>query len=368
MPSTQSNSRQEAERMDSPMVLRGSLGEAEIQQSEDREADEAKSGPPSPFITGTWIQYAWDATSIGLLKRCARLYKYTIIDNWQPREEGVHLRWGGEFHKAMEIYEHARAKGTSHDDSVRFVVRSVLQNIEGWDPEPLTKSEEKKTKNALVRSVVWYLDHYEDNPAKTVILENGKPAVELSFQFELGYGPADLSYDMMRPEKADEEDWWNKQYILCGHLDKIVEYQGDRYVVDYKTASSTPGDYWFKQWQPENQMTCYTIAGQVLMSAPIKGVILDALQVAVDFSRPVRGFTMRSGDELEEWLADLRMWLQQAVIYATNDHWPMNDTACDKYGGCKFRTVCCKPAQVRQQWLEGAFTQENERWNPLKAR
>ena len=35
---------------------------------------------------------------------------------------------------------------------------------------------------------------------------------------------------------------------------------------------------------------------------------------------------------------DLRLHLERAEDYATRGYWPMNDdTACDKFGGCKFR-------------------------------
>jgi hypothetical protein len=42
----------------------------------------------------------------------------------------------------------------------------------------------------------------------------------------------------------------------------------------------------------------------------------------------------------------------------------MNDTACDKYGGCEFREVCSKSPSVRDKFLKADFKQE-EPWNPL---
>ena len=66
-------------------------------------AEELK--PESPFIPGTYIQFAWDATSLEPLKRCPRLYQYTMIDGWRPRDENVHLRFGAEFHTALHNYE-----------------------------------------------------------------------------------------------------------------------------------------------------------------------------------------------------------------------------------------------------------------------
>ena len=46
----------------------------------------------SPYLPGTNIQFAWDSTSLGLLKTCPRLYYYTIIEGYAPRGESIHPR------------------------------------------------------------------------------------------------------------------------------------------------------------------------------------------------------------------------------------------------------------------------------------
>jgi len=322
--------------------------------------EDADTVVPSPFLEGTKLQYAFDSTSLEALKRCPRYYQYTMIDNWQLRGDAIHLRWGQEFHYAIEDYERSRAARLTHDDSVFDTVRALVGRIEGWEPTPKTKSEELKSKDNLLRTVVWYLDHYENDAAETVILANGKPAVELSFAFELDFETGDYTGPTQAPN--------GKPYLLCGHLDKVVRFSGDLFVMDHKTTTSTPGAYFFDNFNPHNQMTVYTIASQTIMKSPIKGVIIDAVQIAVGFSRPVRGITYRTNDQLEEWLGDTQRWLRAAARYAEEAFWPMNDTACGMYGGCRFREVCSKSPSVRQRWLESNFTQENERWNPLKPR
>jgi hypothetical protein len=117
-------------------------------------------------------------------------------------------------------------------------------------------------------------------------------------------------------------------------------------------------------------MTLYTLASKVILNSPIKGVIIEAIQLMVDSSRSVRGFTYRTPDQLEEWTADLHYWLSLSEQFATANYWPMNDTSCDKFGGCRFRKICSKSPSVREQWLKADFVQlpENERWNPLRSR
>jgi hypothetical protein len=142
-------------------------------------------------------------------------------------------------------------------------------------------------------------------------------------------------------------------------------------VMDRKTTTQTLGDYYFAQYEPNNQMSLYTLAGKVVLGSPVKGVIIDAAQIKVREPNVfIRGFTYRTPDQIEEWLEDLRITLQVAESYATAGYFPMNDTACDKFGGCQFRGICSKSPQVRETFLKSDFVKlpEDERWNPLKVR
>ena len=62
------------------------------------------------------------------------------------------------------------------------------------------------------------------------------------------------------------------------------------------------------------------------------------------------GFTYRTQDQIEEWLNDLRILLQTNESYAEAGYWPMNDTACDKFGGCRFRGICSKTPDAREMF------------------
>lgn len=310
---------------------------------------------PSPFLPNTAVQYAWDSTSLSYIKQCPRLYQYIMIDGWSSKEESVHLRFGQEYHQALQEYDGLRAKDEDHEDALRQVILDLMIRTHEWDVDEGTKAGNYKNKRTLRQLVIDYTDKFQDDPAKTHILQDGKPAVELSFRFELDWGP-----------KAS-----NQPYLLCGHLDRVVEFQDNLFVMDHKTATNTLTDHYFKQFEPNNQMTLYTLASQIVLSSPIKGVIIAAAQILLEApNRFVRNFTFRTQDQLEEWTKDLRYWLTLAESYATANYWPMNDTACDKYGGCRFRDVCSKSPGVRERWLASDFAKQEpeDRWNPLKPR
>jgi len=330
------------------------------------------SGTTSPFLSGTKVQFAWDSTSLGYLKTCPRLYQYTILDGWSSRHESVHLRFGGEYASALEHFNHLRAEGGHYEDCVRSCVAKLLSSTSDWIVDEDTKAGKYKNRDSLVGLVVDYLDHFRDDPCQTYILDSGKPAVELSFRFELDWGPTYRRTEFIA-ELGSEAEISDESipYLLCGHLDRVVTFNDQLFVMDQKTTSTTLGDRYFDQYEPHNQMTLYTLAGQVILNAPVKGVIIDAAQIMLEKpNRFVRGFTYRTQDQLDEWLLDLRFWLNIAESYADSGYWPMNDTACDKFGGCRFREVCSKSPEVRDQFLRADFIQleEDDRWNPLRSR
>ena len=312
---------------------------------------------PSPFIAGTQLQFAWDSSSLGYLKQCPRLYYYIMICGYMAKDESIHLRFGSEYHSAIQDFENFRADGLSFDDALRETIRQLLVRIKDWDPDTDTKAGKYKNPASLVQLVVDYFDNYRNDAAKTVILENGRPAVELSFRFNLDFSP------IGHPSTP---------YILCGHLDRVVDINENIFVIDHKTTTTTLGDYWFKGFAPNNQMTLYTFAGKVVMGMEIKGVCIEGAQIGLqDFTTKfARGFTYRSDDLIDEWLNDLEYHLNAAEAFAEAGHWPMNDTSCDKFGGCRFRDVCAKNPSVREHYLKTDFIQlpEAERWNPLKSR
>lgn len=330
----------------------------------------------SPFLPGTHIQYAWDSTSLGMFKTCPRLYWYTMVEGYTPNEDSIHLRFGQEYHKALEDYDRLRQAGEDRDESIRTIISELLIRCVGWNPSIDTKAGRYKNLDNLLSLVIDYLDKYEDDPASTYILDTGDPAVELSFRFELDWGPSAANEEEATC-RAREQGNYNEvthvgqPYILCGHLDRVVTFGDDLFVMDRKTAMNTISDYFFEQFEPNNQMTLYTLASQVILSSPVKGVIIDAAQILLE--KPnfyKRGFTFRTQDQLNEWIADLKFWFDTAERYAVANHWPMNDTACGNYGGCKFRGICSKSPSVRGQFLKSGFTklEEKDRWNPLKPR
>lgn len=313
--------------------------------------DMAKYTGPSPICPSTPnLQQFWDSTSMGEFKTCPRKYQLRILEGWQPRSVSVHLTFGIAFHSALEHYDHALSAGRSRDEAIRAAVRQALRIT--WDAKlkrPWMSQDPNKNRENLLRTVVWYLDHFANDPIETVQLSNGKPAVELSFRIALMYEtPAD------------------GPYLYCGHIDKIGRLQGKNYILDRKTTKHTLDTKYFAQYSPHNQFTGYMFAGQQAFDEPLSGLICDAAQVLVSGSRFWREPIPRTPEEIEEWLRGLGYWLRMAEFYAKENYWPMNEQSCSNYGGCDFRGICNKAPSAREQWLKASF--EKRLWNPLEVR
>lgn len=296
------------------------------------------------------FQLFWDSTSIGALKTCPRYYQLSILEGWQPRETSVHLIFGIHYHSALEYYDHLRFGGMDYEQALREVVRKVLTIT--WDAKknrPWISDDPNKNRLTLLRSVVWYLDQFRDDPIETVRLANGKPAVELSFRFDSGYTSSQ-----------------GESIMLCGHMDRLATMNGKPYVLDRKTTKSTINQSFFDKFSPDNQMTLYAFAGQVVYGIPVEGIIVDGAQIAQTFTRFLRGAVPRSEAVLEEWFYDFGQYLAIAETFAANNYWPMNEKSCGNYGGCPFRKICSMSPASRETWLKADF--HKRIWDPTVTR
>lgn len=305
------------------------------------------------------FQFAWDSTSLTAFATCPRKYYYSNICGWTGANKSVHLIFGGHYASALEHYHKFRAADVTHEDALRNVVREVMVNTwdyehdetgerlpEGGAAQDWHHDKNTKTRDTLIRSIVWYLEQFKDDPMETVILPDGRAAVEYSFSLEL-----------------------SEDFLYCGHIDRLVRYgdNKDIYVQDQKTTGTTMTPYFFKNFSPDYQMSGYTWAGQIIFNMPVKGVIVDAAQIAVGFTAFARQPVLRSAKQLEEFRTEALHYISLAQRAHESGYYPMNRTACGNYGGCEFQQICSAVPGVRSNLLEGGF-KKRDRWDPLKRR
>jgi hypothetical protein len=297
------------------------------------------------------VQFGWDQTSIKLAEECLKKYEYVMLKGWRSRGSNVHLLFGGVYASCLEHFHKFRAEGVEHDQALINVVREALVSTWVYNEEEPDKSgpwisdHNTKTRENLVRTIVWYFEHFKDDPCQTIILSNGRPAVEHSC-------------------KVNADDG----IILSAHIDRVVEYANNPYIQDQKTTGATISSYYFNSYNPDSQITgTLPFVGRAVFGIPIKGVMVDAAQIAVGFSRFERGFVFVDDPILDEWYDDTMELIGRAQAATRNNHFPRNRASCHKYAGCQFRNVCSKSPHVREQFLKADF-EKGVRWDPLEAR
>jgi hypothetical protein len=306
---------------------------------------------PSQFSpTLPTFQLAWDSTSLGTFKECARKYYFQHIIGFATRFESIHLKFGQLFHSGVELYDKSIAEGLDHDSAVYTVTEWSLR--ETWNPETQSPLEVLsfdpiKNRHTLIRSLIWACEERLTSPFKTLILPSGKPAVELSFRFEaFSVGSETITF--------------------CGHLDRVVLANSQPWIEDHKTTKGALNSHYFDGFTPGNQFSLYTIAGKIVTGSECRGVIVNGVQIGTGFTRFAHAQAPRPRAVLDEWLADARYWITQARAMAEANNWPGNDKSCGNYGGCPFQKVCSVSPSHRLAHLQSDFVPFH--WNPLEIR
>lgn len=329
------------------------------------------------------FQLSWDATSLTTFQTCPRKYQLSMIDGWRPKAPAAPLLFGGFLHAGMEHVDKLLHAGMDRVAAVEAGVRFLLEQTttrwlehathngqdldwsrvreltadEVYEPEPTVErivsvpwesGDNLRTRAKLVEALVNYYEQYNPDPLETVELA-GKPAIELSFSFQLPF-----------PSLEGEPLMW------CGHMDKLVRFGQSTLVLERKHTKTTVGSYYFDQYLMSDQILGYVLAGQIVFSAKVDGAIVEATQIAQTFTRTHRSPQYRTEEHMAEWLHNLRYWLGLAEHYATINFWPMNRASCNNYGGCPFRQVCSLHPALREDQLKTYY--HIDRWDPLKVR
>ena len=326
--------------------------------------------PPSPFVAGTQVQYAWDSTCITTILECPQRYKYRIIDGWATKNPNtaVALVFGILFHYGIEQWHRAKARGEDYHTSCDSAIRSTLtktehgrvlvdqlptdediqqQRTEEDEDDGISLRNSKiRTRYHLLRALVWYFENYRHDTLEVFHLATGEPAVELSFRVPVGI---ELSN--------------GTELLLSGHMDRVVRFNDQLFVADVKTTKSISRQ-WAAGFDLSHQMTGYIIGGNIALGEPVAGAIIDGAALQIGGAKFGRHFTYRTKSQMAEYMRLLQHVAGQAEQYADDGFYPLNTSACMF---CEFKDVCRQPPEQRDRTLDYLF-ERKEAWNPLKNR
>lgn len=373
------------------------------------------------IIPGTTLQWAYDSTSLTKLQGCLRKYNFSILQGWKEKETPPALAFGRDYHTCQETYHKCIAYGLDHETSVKRVAKLAM--LLG---ERLLSLDTSRTKETLVRSIIWYLEEFRDDPLKTALLPNGLPAVELSFMlpiFDIKIEPTDelpaldlkevqewffennnywmsdyeLSRCVAQGRKlfgsiidTSELDWLSEivsQYFysitihFAGHLDRVVHFDDEVFVTDYKSSKYALTSDWIRGFDMSTQFEGYYTAAHIMSSQPNSvfprppaGILVDGLQLQVNGARFARFPLRYHPSTAEEFLTNFEALVRaKAEPAARLGFYPREaESECNHYrrrdgtGGCEFHKVCLSPPAARERELEQGFIKSI--WDPSQPR
>ena len=293
----------------------------------------------SAFENGKQIY--WDSTSLKRAMTCPKLYEYEAMASLTPHENSIHLRFGILWATTIENYYTRLQSGEPRESAVHAIVTNLLEK--GLVPDP---DKDNKTIGTLIRSFVWYAEHFADQDLKVLVQPSGE--IYSEYHFKLPF-----------PEREG--------MFLTGHLDLVAELADGIYIIDQKTTGSQFTNQYTANFSPDVQMSMYNWAGRQLFGDDFRGVMIDAMQVQKTMTRFHRFPVNRTAAQIEEFLKDISLVVDEVHRYNDMAYYPMRTESCNKYMGCPFRKICSEPPVMRPTLLEMEFT-VGDAWNPSKER
>lgn len=289
------------------------------------------------------LQIAWDQTSMSSFQTCPRRYYYEIIEGWVARSEPINFFFGRVYHKALEMFDKCIAEGLDFEEAQDITLRVVLEESYGWE-----SFDKVKNRETLIRTVVWYTEHYRDDQTTKTYVDSEGPAVERSFRIEAGI------------RAITGED-----FILTGHIDRLVHFNYDNSIIpeERKTTKQALYESYWSTFTPGLQVTWYIYGAQIILPVRNRNMLISSAQTAVGFSDFGRTVVKRNEDDFNEFIRDVHFQLGLAEKFAEEEYWPKYERNC---WICPFKDVCSKPADLRKNALQADFAKRT--WNPLETR
>ena len=278
-------------------------------------------------------QIIWDSSSLSTFLACPRLYRLTNLLGYKLKMYAPVTGFGSAIHDGFEILDRCKFEKKSKDEAVLAATTHIIKEC----GDGLNQSE-KKSRNleAALRIMVWRAEEFWEDNLKIATMPNGAPCLEQRFEVPFGH----------------------VGHRLSGRIDKIVEMDNRLYLCDTKTTTATLTDFYFKNFEPSNQVYAYIWAARNILGLDIAGFIVDAVQTAVNFCRFNRSIFNVSQPSIDEWYTDAQYAIGLADAYSVNKYYPANFTSCGNYGGCKFREVCAESPDHRKIILDEDFMSE----------
>lgn len=291
----------------------------------------------------------YDNTRISDYKTCPRKYQLRHIKDWRSEGTAIPLIFGLAWHSGQDaIWPNARKVG-SQDALARYALASFLETwTEQGMPEELDLEQIEKfnprTPQVAHEMYVRYIE-----TRWPVLMEAQLLAVEQPFAV---------------PMPGLEDTWY------AGRLDKVIEYRGEKLVIEHKTTTDYKKDGGFRStytesWYTDSQVKGYQFGASMFFPGLIN-VWVDAALVHKKEHGHFRFIPISHATPLlEEWINDTRDWIRRVESDTARGYFPKNENSCvGKYGPCPYINVC-RTTPDNALGTEAPDGYKVEKWQPF---
>ena len=219
---------------------------------------------------------------------------------------------------------------------------------------PWVTNDTKLNRWTLMRTLVWYVDGVGAGTVQPLQLE-GKSVTEVEWEVELEIASPD-----------------GDCYVLGGYFDGPVEVGGERFVRERKITTSPGGPWYFDLYDPHVQTDTYTLASEKLYDGEMSGILLEVIQVGVNFSQVTRKLLPKTKKQNWEWEGQIEEIIGEVTVLPEvygDKPWPMKRANCNLFAGttegsakgCIFKEVCNKDPSQRERYLKAGFVKREEK-------
>lgn len=264
----------------------------------------------------------FDCSSLRTYMSCPRKYYWKYVRHLQLKDDdSPALDFGTAVHQALEVWYN-----TGEEEE-------MLETFhEFWDER---FSDKKRTHEKGEKLLTSYVEKYDSEP------------------FEI----------IGEPEQVFELELFNT--IFVGKMDLVIRYP-DQFdmILDHKTSTRMGRNY-FKSFNPDIQMTGYTIAGRAIYpELDIKGAIVNVLYFTMRKMDFFREMFLQQDWEIDRWFELYRELTREIMERPRDDYkaWRINDSYCIRWGECPYRDLCTVEEPDKMFYLY-----EKDVWDPRKA-
>ncbi len=130
-----------------------------------------------------------------------------------------------------------------------------------------------------------------------------------------------------------------------GRLDKVVQYNNQKLVIEHKTTTEYKKDGGFRatyvtSWDSDSQVKGYEYGGGLYFGT--EQVWVDAALVHKQVHNAFRFIPVsHQMPLLQEWVGDTKLWIERIEADTKKGYFPKNESSCvGKYGPCTFLDIC----------------------------